>query len=137
MPIPDWKINENLLNIIIFRLTLFLVLFSERLILNTIYFWDRFQIYMYIFFTKFLYNLLLIIDIPFEVLIQLWTYLYNVLLYKKEYRFTAIVGQMITFFKHYNAPYGATKWLLHNKNTNVFHISVTLIIKVLTEQKCG
>lgn len=45
--------------------------------------------------------------------------------------------QRITFCKHYNTPYGATKWLLHNKYTNVFHISVTLIIKVLTEPKCG
>lgn len=68
------------------------------------------------------------IDIPFGVLMQLWIYLYNVVVYKKEYRFTAIVGQRITFFKHCNAPYGATKWLLHNKDTNVFHIYIYIYI---------
>lgn len=138
--------------------------------MNTIYFWDRFQIYLYIlllgnsindnsynqvhwltttgavkkttnifiFFLQSSYKLFdYQIDIPFGVLIQLWTYLYNVVVFKKEYRFTAIVGQRVTFFKHYNALYSATKWLLRNKNTNVFHISVTLIIKVLTEPKCS
>lgn len=83
------------------------------------------KIFVFFFFYKVpIKSLTYQIDIPFGVLMQLWTYIYNVVVYKKEYRFTAIVGQRITFVKHYNAPYGATKWLLHNKDTNVFHIYI-------------